>query len=527
MTIANLASQIYIKRNGQLLANEVLSNLADLTVEQHNLLPDAFVIRFFDAQLALIEGDGFALLDVVEIGALVENGRPVPLIVGEVTGLEPVFPASGIAEVQVVGYDRSHRLYREQKSRAFLNVRDSELAEQMAAAAGLEAEVEQTEIVYDHLVQHNQSDLAFLQARARRIGFECFVQDKTLYFRRPSSTNRPRVTLRWGEDNLAIFPRLTVTEQVNEVVVRGWDVEKLTPIVGRAENGRLFPQNGLPKNGRDWAAAVGSGQQVIASEPVTSQVEADLMAAARMDELSGAYLEIDGSVFRRPDVQAGCVAELSGIGRRFSGDYLITQAVHQYTLQDGLTTHFAVRGLRAGLLFAPDQTQPTAQWPGVVPAIVTNNKDPRHWGRVKVAFPWLGEEVESDWARVAVSGGDVTAVPLVGEEVLVAFEQGNFNHPFVLGGLRNGQKTLPKAAQSGDPSRVNIWQSPGGHRLLFDDAAGKVTVNTAKGLHITLDDNKRTVTIHSQGDMRLEADGNLELTAKGRVKVQGSRIDLN
>ena len=42
---------------------------------------------------------------------------------------------------------------------------------------------------------------------------------------------------------------------------------------------------------------------------------------------------------------------------------------------------------------------------GVVVGVVTNNQDPEKLGRVKVKFPWLSDEDESNWARVAVADG--------------------------------------------------------------------------------------------------------------------------
>ena len=36
---------------------------------------------------------------------------------------------------------------------------------------------------------------------------------------------------------------------------------------------------------------------------------------------------------------------------------------------------------------------------GAVVGLVTNNKDPDNRGRIKVTFPWLGDEIESNWAR--------------------------------------------------------------------------------------------------------------------------------
>ena len=62
---------------------------------------------------------------------------------------------------------------------------------------------------------------------------------------------------------------------------------------------------------------------------------------------------------------------------------------------------------------------------GVVIGVVTNNQDPDELGRVKLRFPWLSEDYESNWARVAslMAGKERGAyfLPDVDDEVLVAF----------------------------------------------------------------------------------------------------------
>ena len=77
--------------------------------------------------------------------------------------------------------------------------------------------------------------------------------------------------------------------------------------------------------------------------------------------------------------------------------------------------------------------------PGVVIGIVTNNQDPERLYRVKVKFPWLSEADESNWARVVFSASEARQqtydLPGVGDEVLVAFEQGDVQFPYVLGVL--------------------------------------------------------------------------------------------
>src|SRR5437899_1321842 len=84
---------------------------------------------------------------------------------------------------------------------------------------------------------------------------------------------------------------------------------------------------------------------------------------------------------------------------------------------------------------------------GLAVGIVTNNEDPENHGRIKVKFPWLADNHESDWARMAapMAGNNRGAyfLPEVNDEVLVAFEHGSIDAPIIVGALWNGKDTPP------------------------------------------------------------------------------------
>src|SRR5262245_10644139 len=84
---------------------------------------------------------------------------------------------------------------------------------------------------------------------------------------------------------------------------------------------------------------------------------------------------------------------------------------------------------------------------GVAVGVVTQNRDPESLGRVKVKFPWRENPDESHWARIAAPMAGVNRgtwfLPEVGDEVLVAFEAQNVEHPYLLGALWNGQDNPP------------------------------------------------------------------------------------
>ncbi len=193
---------------------------------------------------------------------------------------------------------------------------------------------------------------------------------------------------------------------------------------------------------------------------------------------------------------------------------------------------------------------------GVVVGVVTNNKDPENMHRVKVKFPWLSDDVESHWARVAAqmagNGRGSYFLPEVDDEVLVAFEHGNVDFPYILGSLWNGKDTPPEDNNDGKNNHRTI-KSRSGHIVRLNDTDGSETIEIIdkSGNKIVIDASKNTVTIESQSDISIksssgkltmeavgieiksqtdvsvQANTALDLKASGQVTVQGLMINLN
>jgi len=89
-------------------------------------------------------------------------------------------------------------------------------------------------------------------------------------------------------------------------------------------------------------------------------------------------------------------------------------------------------------------------------------------------------------------------MPEIDDEVLVAFEHGSFDHPYIIGFLWNGVDTPP---ESNPDNRVVV--TPGGHTLRFEDGDGgkKVILKSSSGQTITLDDSDGSITL--EGGQRM------------------------
>jgi len=160
----------------------------------------------------------------------------------------------------------------------------------------------------------------------------------------------------------------------------------------------------------------------------------------------------------------------------------------------------------------------------VVPAIVTDNKDPENMGRIRIKFPF--DDNESGWVRVAVpmAGNDrgMFFYPEVNDEVLVTFLYGDINQPVVIGFLWNG-KDKP---HQNDPSIREI-KTVSGHRISLNDKEEKIEIQNKKGDQISIGKNSK-IHIKTEG-CEIQMDGiKKEIKIKGdmSVKIEGNNIQL-
>ena len=197
------------------------------------------------------------------------------------------------------------------------------------------------------------------------------------------------------------------------------------------------------------------------------------------------------------------------------------------------------------------------QFYGVAIGIVTNNKDPQGLGRVKLTLPWMSDDAESNWARIAApmagNGRGCYFLPEVGDEVLVAFEHGSPEFPYILGALWNGKDKPPVSNQDGK-NNVREIKSRNGNviRLTDTDGAEQIEIidkSTKNSIVIRTKDNTITIAadadisiqskngklklsgkgveITSQADVKIEATGNIAAKASGQLNLNGRLVNIN
>lgn len=588
-----------IKIDGSLAASDLLEDLIQVSVEESLHLPSMFTIA--------IKNDYFGGESdhkvwkhekLFEIGKTIEIGFSASttesdefddpskgnLIKGEITAIETHFTGEAQAPIIIRGYDASHRLHRGRHNRSFQNKTDADIVKSVAAEVGIAiGQVDATGGPYGYgdiggasgyVFQQNQTNMEFLRERAVRNGFELFIQDGKLNFRKPTTDDT--LELEWLTDIHSFRVRVSSAEQVKSVEVRGWDYSRKELIAETVSTEKQVltdterGQGGKTSNSFDGQPSAPT--LVMVDRPVTQAKEAKEMAQALYDELSGEFVQADARSEGEPEIRPGRVVRLAGMGK-YSGTYYITETRHLYH-ERLYTTEFSVRGLRGGDLLQTLETKNTLQ-PGqtMMVGIVADNKDPKGWGRVRVKLPTLTEDHMSYWARmVSVGAGPEQGLewlPEINDEVLVGFEHGDIHRPYVLGGVWNGTDAPPTAVEDSvtnglvrlrtlrtrlghtlqfveedkgdskqgvylttvaenslhinDTEQFAELRTTGGHTLLIDDKNKKAKIETSGGHHILMDDGGKTVDIISTGGLNAKSgtSGSSE-----KIAINGGEISL-
>lgn len=534
------------------------AKLMDVLVDQHQRLPDMFEVLFEDESATILETAGLTIGKWVKVEATNSDGaNEKVLIVGEITALEGEFIDSGFRLV-VRGYEMAHRLHRGRTSKSWSDTKDSDIAKEIAGKHKLGTSgVKTSPITHKYIGQVNLTDWEFLTARADEIGFEVFVRENDLHFEPidPSAAGGlggalgsvagavagalglgGTPALAYRTNLLWLRPRVNSGEQVGEVEVRYWDPATKAVVT---ETAPVKPFRMKPKKAASMSGSWKAGKSVVFDRPFSTSAEATSLAKSLALNIGDSYFTLEGMATGDPAITAGGKVEIKEVPDPFAGTYVVTNARHTFSFEEGYNTHFFVSGSNdmtlTGLTGGSSTTFAGVGQPiyGMATAEVTDNEDPEKLGRVKLKLGWLDAKYETDWCRVSQFGAGkdrgMVFLPEVKDEVLVAFEFGDVRRPYVVGGLYNGKdkpqllgtdalfKTGGKVIRRGIVSSL-------GHTLMFLDDSQKSGVQLTsadKKLQILMDETNKQIHIKAdQGTkIMIETAANGDLTIKSGAKM--------
>ncbi|MCP4703185.1 MAG: type VI secretion system tip protein VgrG, partial [candidate division Zixibacteria bacterium] len=247
-----------------------------------------------------------------------------------------------------------------------------------------------------------------------------------------------------------------------------------------------------------------------------------------------------------PNVTVGHCVKIEGMDK-FNQQLWVTEVVH--ILDKTGKYHNKFKCVPLDIAYPTNESALTRTLARIQRAVVIDNNDDDAMGRLKVKFPW--SDMETIWVRyLAPHAGEdrgFFCLPEIGDEVLVAFEEGDPDRPIVIGSLYNKNTPVPEVA---DPDNYNkIFKTMGGNQIVFYDEGGaeKIEIShgdgtnsivlsmdgpsitiTSSGGDITLESNNITlkadsaITLESGSDLKVDAGANMELTAGATSKIEAS-----
>ncbi len=253
---------------------------------------------------------------------------------------------------------------------------------------------------------------------------------------------------------------------------------------------------------------LGPGEREIYDYPgdYSKKAEGERLARIRMEEEEAQIVRITGSSYCRA-FTSGYRFTLSDFYRddMNNKDYVLTSITHEASQHWGSEAVLSYKNYFTCIPFdvpyRPKRVTPRPVVEGSQTAIVvgpsgsTNHIDEAPYGMIKVQFHWdregMRDENSTCWIRVAYPyGGEehgVQFTPLVGDEVLVDFLEGNPDRPVILGSLFKGQD---KALVPPQKMIENQILTPYGHRLTMSDKAASIALVTGGGETVRMSDAK-------------------------------------
>jgi uncharacterized protein len=340
----------HIEINGRELPFEIDRQIVSLTIQEELFAPAMLDLRLHNFQRdtaspPLIDDHLFDVGQSLQIRLGYEHDSVVleTLFFGEITGLEAEYAAQTAPLFIVRGYDYLHRLTRGQRTRSFVQMKDSDIAAQLARENGLQAEISDSEVILAYVMQQNQTDLAFLQERAARIGYEVAVRERSLLFRPYRNAESPAKSLQLeGLRDLRFV--VSALGPVEQIEIRGWDPQNKQEIVAHADAGSLSSRMGGTQSGAEVGRAFGErSTAVIVDTPMFNQAEAEQIARGQFNTMALEYVTVEGQVYGQADLHSGMVIEIPAHSRRFQGLYYLTETSHSVDTNRGYFTSFVGR----------------------------------------------------------------------------------------------------------------------------------------------------------------------------------------
>jgi Rhs element Vgr protein len=428
------------------------------------------------------------------------------------------------------------------KNKVFKDKKDSEAIEEILGDAGLDKEVEATNVQHESLVQYNATDWDFINLRAEANGKIVIPANDKILIKAPVLSSEPVLSLYYGSSIIEFEAEMDARKAFTNYISSTWNAsDQEVNTAEEPETAVASPQGNLAVS--DLASAIGIDDfNIFITAPVVEQ-EADELAKAKI--LRHNLAKIRGRVKCNgiAAIEPGDLVNLNGVGDRFNGHAFVSGVSHSIAEGNWVTD------IQIGLspVYYANQFDDINEKPasGVLPAVnglqvakvIKLENDPEGENRVEVKLPQLSESDSTCWARVATldAGNERGSffLPDLDDEVIVGFIDDDPRKAVVLGMLNSSR--MPAPVTAADANHIKGFYTRSKMKVEFDDEKKIITIETPAGNKMIFSEEDTSILINDQNankilmntdGISMESAKDIAIKATGDVKIEGINISL-
>ena len=453
------------------------------------------------------------------------------------------------SRLSVVLKDVAMSMAQNRLNRIHRDLSDADIIGFLSQEHGIQqAEITETTPVHPEMFQYYCSDWDFLMTRAQLQGLWVILDDGVLSARKIEAPAQPAHRLEYGLDSILGFSMaMDAGAQRPSITNQSWDIRNQSLSEPTDANELSLPQ------GETTAEAFSEQLNTLPATQINGvhleqeelQAWADSTLIRNRMSLRRGTVSIPG----RGDIKPFDWIELAGISREFNGQVLVSAVRHRLSVTQGWITDIQFGLSSESFAAKKDITDLPAA--GLVPpvqglcigVIADVEQDPLESFRVKVVLANMSENSEPVWARLASgdagNGRGFFFRPEVGDEVVVGFFNDDPRQAVVLGSLySSAQPPFEEWSSIDEDNELKGIATKTGTKIEFSDQddTGKLTIQTANNNRVVLDDESESIEISDQHNnvivlgregIEIKSAGDLKLSADGNVEISGSQVDVN
>ncbi|WP_156308077.1 type VI secretion system tip protein VgrG [Sphingobacterium endophyticum] len=459
---------------------------------------------------------------------------------------------NGNTQLMIECKDYAMRMTLGRQSKYFLETKDSDVIDTIISNyENLTADVEETQLRHNELIQHHVTDWDYVILRAESNGMLVNVNDGDISVKKPDTSTDPVLQITYGSSILEFEAEMDARSQWTKVQASSWDYKNQALFTAEIDEANSFSQAGNvsgatlgASNKLDQYQLHHSGH--LLEQELQSWVDGTMMRS-RLAKIRGRARFTGFS-----DIKPGDMVKIAGIGERFNGNSFVT-AVRQ-DVGDGTwytNIQFGLSPEQYSSVHPDLNESPSAGLLGAIKGlqiakVLQLENDPEGEDRILVKIPVIDNSSNGTWVRIACldAGKDRGSFfrPEIDDEVIVGFINNDPRHAIMLGMLNSSAKPAPLSATDANDEKGFFTRS--NMRVHFNDAKKIITIDTPAGNSIVLDEdgskieikdqNANKITMDSSGikldsprDVEIKAGLNLKISAGSAIEITGNSMKVN